>query len=222
MSNESAIAVVQSKVHEYKIFAERILSYINHNPVLRDNVHSHKYRVKDLTHLDAKISRKNEELQEKGEELISSENILKKVTDISGIRILHLHQGQLEHIHRTFQEYVENGDIFLYEQPKAYTWDPEYGELFSSLGMDVRQKDSFYTSVHYVFKASENSDVTCEVQVRTLFEEVWGELDHTVNYPTETDSLAIKEQLKVFARIVGAGTRMSHSIFKLIDMEAGN
>ncbi|CAH6853774.1 GTP pyrophosphokinase [Vibrio chagasii] len=219
MENQLAINVVVEKQYEYKIFSDRIISYINHNPTLKDNVHSFKARSKDLQHLDEKITRKNLELEAKNEELISEDNILDKVTDISGIRILHLHQGQIGKIHEAFMHYVNNGDIFLYENPKAYTWDPEYAELFESLGIEVKQKESFYTSVHYVFKASENSTTTCELQVRTLFEEVWGELDHTVNYPHETTNLAITEQLKVFARIVGAGTRMSHSIFKLIESD---
>lgn len=42
-----------------------------------------------------------------------------------------------------------------------------------------------------------------------------GEIDHAVNYPKKSESIFIKEQLKVFAGIVGAGTRMSHSIFKI-------
>ncbi|HFD4038264.1 TPA: hypothetical protein ACF3XN_003013 [Vibrio parahaemolyticus] len=219
MNNQAAIDVIAGKLHEYKIFSDRIISYISHNPKLSENVHSFKCRTKDFDHLDKKITRKNQELASEGKELISEDNVQKKVTDIAGIRILHLHQGQLESIHQTFMEYIDRGDIFLYEKPKAYTWDPEYAHFFQSLEMDVKQKDSFYTSVHYVFKASEGSDVTCEVQVRTLFEEVWGELDHTINYPLETENTVIKEQLKVFARIVGAGTRMSHSIFNLIQME---
>lgn len=161
MNNQDTINVIMAKQHEYKIFADRIISYINHNPILSKNVHSFKFRTKDLEHLDEKISRKNKELEAKGEELISPDNVQKKITDIAGIRILHLHQGQLETIHETFMSYVQERDVFLYEKPKAYTWDPEYAELFESLGMVVEQKESFYTSVHYVFKASENSDVTC-------------------------------------------------------------
>jgi len=35
---------------------------------------------------------------------------------------------------------------------------------------------SYYTSVHYLVKPKEESNIICEIQVETLFEEIWGEL----------------------------------------------
>lgn len=215
MNNKAIVDFFEEKMSDYEMFADRIQSYITRNPILKKNVHSFKRRTKNLTHLDKKIDRKNERLKAKGLPEINSENAQKNITDIIGIRILHLHQGQFDSIHKELMGYVNKGDIFLYETPKAYTWDPEYAKYFKSLGIITEEKESFYTSVHYVFKASENSDVTCEVQVRTLLEEVWGEIDHAVNYPEENENKIIKEQLKIFARIVGAGTGMSHSILKI-------
>ena len=168
-----------------------------------------------MDHLNEKISRKNDKLKELGHVEINKDNVMDLITDIVGIRILHLHQGQFDAIHKRLMKYVDDGELALYENPKAYTWDPEYASFFRDEGINTEQKESFYTSVHYVFKANPTSKITCEVQVRTLFEEVWGEIDHAVNYPKESESIFIKEQLKVFARIVGAGTRMSHSIFKI-------
>ena len=48
-----------------------------------------------------------------------------------------------------------------------------------------------------------------------MFEEVWGEIDHTFNYPEPSKNKVVQEQLKVLARVVGAGTRLSDSIFEL-------
>ncbi|MGG6110279.1 RelA/SpoT domain-containing protein [Pantoea allii] len=215
MKNEKIVSVIKNKMHEYEIFSDRIISYLNRNPVLLENVHSFKRRTKDLEHLDEKISRKNKKNRKEKKPLITKNNVMDVITDIVGIRILHLHQGQFELIHDQLMKYVNDGDLSLYEDPKAYTWDPEYADFFRKKLIHTEQKESFYTSVHYVFKANAESKLTCEVQVRTLFEEVWGEIDHTVNYPIESKDMVIKEQLKVFARIVGAGTRMSHSIFKI-------
>ena len=47
---------------------------------------------------------------------------------------------------------------------------------------------------------------------RTLAEEVWGEISHTINYPEETGSEACKEQLKVLARLVSGCSRLVDSI----------
>lgn len=66
------------------------------------------------------------------------------------------------------------------------------------------------------------SDVTCETQVRTLFEEIWGEIDHTINYPHATNSIACKEQIRVLAKLVSTGTRLAGSIFRTYDKYKNN
>ena len=47
-----------------------------------------------------------------------------------------------------------------------------------------------------------------------LFEEIWGEIDHTINYPYPTEIVACKEQLRVLAKLVSTGTRLADSIFR--------
>jgi putative GTP pyrophosphokinase len=61
--------------------------------------------------------------------------------------------------------------------------------------------------------------VTCEIQVRTLFEEIWGEIDHTLNYPDTTASVACKEQLRVLAKLASTGTRLADAIFTVAEHE---
>ena len=68
--------------------------------------------------------------------------------------------------------------------------------------------------MHYLVKPNNNSDLCCEIQVRTLFEEIWGEIDHAINYPHQTDSVACREQLRVLSKLVSTGTRLSDSIFR--------
>lgn len=216
---DDAIKVIQEDIHSYELLHDKLLSYLKRDPVLKYLVHSFKSRFKDLGNLKTKLERKNHadsllpRAEQKGP--ITASNIKDRITDICGIRILHLYIGQFEKIHKELMKYVDSGELALFESPKAYTWDPEYSKMFNELGVKPKLKESFYTSVHYVFKPRADSDITCEVQVRTLFEEVWGEIDHAFNYPEESESKVIKEQLKVLARVVGAGTRLSDSIFEL-------
>ncbi|MDT3335756.1 RelA/SpoT domain-containing protein [Shewanella sp. SP1S1-7] len=216
---DDAINFIKDDMHSYELLHDKFLSYINRDPELKKLVHSYKSRFKDLDHLKSKIERKNHDdlMLPEGERKgpITKDNIKARITDICGIRILHLYIGQFEAIHKTLMKYVESGELALFEPPKAYTWDPEYSKTFAALGVSPKLKESFYTSVHYVFKPRADSNITCEVQVRTLFEEVWGEIDHTFNYPEPSKSKVIQEQLKVLARVVGAGTRLSDSIFEL-------
>ena len=107
--------------------------------------------------------------------------------------MLHLYQDQAKPIHEAILDRVQNKDWVLEEDPKAYTWDPESVSFFKAMGLEVKFKDSFYTSVHYLVKPRIDSPLCCEIQVRTLFEEIWGEVDHALNYPTPTEIVACRE-----------------------------
>ena len=171
-----------------------------------------------MDHLLEKIERKNQidsqkSLEERRGE-ITKDNFFERVTDIAGVRVLHLHLSQFIIIHNEIMKTVEDEEFVLCEDPKAYTWDPESKKFFDSLGINTEQKDSFYTSIHYVLKPNSRSKATCEVQVRTLLEEVWGEIDHTMNYPKPVDDDHCREQIRVLARLVGAGSHLADSIMR--------
>jgi len=203
---------VKSEFHRYKIFKDGVVSVFTEDPIIKGPppvVHSIKARMKNESHLRDKIIRKYST-----EDPISQENVFDRVTDIAGVRILHLYQDQFTKIHECIQKQIDYGDWVLYETPKAYTWDPEFQDFFTRQGLEVEVKESFYTSIHYIVKPRKDSFITCEVQVRTLFEEIWGEIDHAINYPHPTDILSCREQLRVLARLVGAGSRLADSIFR--------
>lgn len=209
---EVIIEQVQSKLHDIDLFRENTVRFFETHPDLTQSlqiVHSVKSRMKDFEHLREKIQRKSST-----DDPITPENIFDRVTDIAGVRVLHLCQSQFTQIHSAIKQKLESQDWVLYEQPKAYTWDPESQDFFASHDLKVDIKESLYTSIHYVIKPREDSPVTCEIQVRTLFEEIWGEIDHMVNYPDPTDSEFCKEQIGVLARLVGAGSLLADSIWR--------
>ena len=216
-SMEAIIARVESERHNIDLFRENTARFFETHPTLTQSpqiVHSVRSRMKDLQHLREKIQRKSST-----EDPITPENIFDRVTDIAGVRVLHLYQAQFTQIHRAINQKLDSQDWILYEKPKAYTWDPESRGFFENQGLSVEVKESLYTSVHYVIKPREDSPVSCEIQVRTLFEEVWGEIDHLVNYPEPTDNVARREQIGVLARLVGAGSRLADSICRVYDDE---
>ena len=209
-SMETIIEQVQSQLHDIDLFRDYTVRFFETHPDLTQSpqiVHSVKSRMKDLQHLREKVQRKSST-----EDPITPENIFDRVTDIAGVRVLHLYQAQFTHIHHAISQKLDSQDWILYEDPKAYTWDPESRGFFENQGLNVEVKESLYTSVHYVIKPREDSPVSCEIQVRTLLEEVWGEIDHLVNYPEPTDSITCREQIGVLARLVGAGSRLADSI----------
>jgi putative GTP pyrophosphokinase len=172
-------------------------------------IHTIKYRLKDPNHLRDKILRKWN-----ADDPITTENLYARITDLIGVRVLHLYQDQFPYLHSHIQNQVDNGDWFLHEQPVAYSWDPESRDFFQDFGLKAEIKDSYYTSIHYVIKPKRDSNICCEVQVRTLFEEIWGEIDHKINYPHPTENRACREQLRVLSKLVSTGTRLADSIFR--------
>lgn len=214
---DKIIAEFKKNIEAFEIFQKNIRNFFESRALSR-YVHSVRHRIKDIDHLIEKIERKNrqdKELpieQQKG--LITAENLFSRITDIAGIRVLHLHSSQLEHIHNALMEKVDDEEFFLVEDPIAYTWNIDSTEIFSNLGITRKVKDSYYTSVHYVLRPNSKSPARCEVQVRTLLEETWGEIDHTMNYPKPTDDIYCREQLRILAKLIGAGSHLADSIMR--------
>lgn len=195
------------------LFIKNVEDFFRTNTTLnRSNIiHSVKSRHKDPEHLRDKLKRKSEK-----NVIITKETLLSQVTDLNGVRILHLYLDQFPKIHSEIMRQINDLDEWkLVEQPKAYSWDPECQEFFKNLGIEPEIKATNYTSVHYVVKPNnEKNLICCEIQVRTLFEEIWGEIDHAINYPHEIESIACKEQIRVLAKLVSTGTRLADSIFR--------
>ena len=211
--SESAISAYEDAMHDFRIFMDGVVGYIGSHPKLtgKNNVvHSTRYRLKDVASLRHKIERKNSEGK-----VIDEENLFSEITDLAGVRVLHLFQHSFSDIDAVIRSRVDAGDWFLGERPKAYTWDPEAAAFFSNFDVEVRQKATSYTSVHYLLRPRADSFVCCELQVRTLFEEIWGEVDHQINYPDPVESLACREQILVLSKVVGAGSRLLDALHRI-------
>jgi ppGpp synthetase/RelA/SpoT-type nucleotidyltranferase len=172
-------------------------------------IHSVKSRLKAEDHLREKIRRK---YVAEGAITFPPEDLGIRVTDLSGVRVMHLHQTQFTKIRELLSAKIASGDWYSVET-KAFTWDPESAAYFRALGLEPEVRDTFYTSVHYTIRPNETSKLVCEIQIRTLFEEIWGEVDHTLNYPDKTKIRSHQEQLRVLSKLVGAGSRLLDSIF---------
>ncbi|MCU4580980.1 RelA/SpoT domain-containing protein [Acinetobacter gyllenbergii] len=211
------IETYEKNFDSLELFYKTIISFFEGRS-LKKVVHSIRHRLKDIDHLLEKVERKNLENKNKQEEAqlepINGSNLFERITDMAGVRVLHLHQKQFQIIHEAIMMKVEDGDFYLFEKPKAYTWDPDSKKFFNSLGIETSQKESFYTSIHYVLKPNSRSFITCEIQVRTLLEEVWGEIDHNMNYPTPTSDEYCLENIRILARLVSTGSHLADSIMR--------
>jgi putative GTP pyrophosphokinase len=178
-------------------------------------IHSYKTRVKEPEHLRDKLRRKWRKAQAASVECdVTVDNLYDRINDLAGLRLLHLHTLQFPAINAALGGiFVEDGYEVI-EGPTARTWDDEYRRYFESIGVATVGSERMYTSVHYVIKPNKHSKISAEIQVRTLAEELWGEVDHSINYPTPSEVLACQEQIKVLARVTSSCTRLVDSIFR--------
>jgi len=226
--NSAERNLIKSLVAHYvknRSFVEVMLKQLSDailgSPALMAHVHSTKGRLKDPTHLEDKLLRKLAEAKGKKRPFtISEKNLLYRITDLAGFRILHLHTEQIISIDRELRAVFKEYRFPLMEKPKARTWDDENRALFRRAGIRTIKSPKLYTSVHYVVQSNSSTKATCEIQVRTLAEELWGEVDHTLNYPHESLILSCREQIKVLARVTSSCSRLVDSIFR--SAEAGS
>jgi len=217
---DSVVEYYKDNQHRLIQFQASVEAFFSKHPKLNEKpfplIHSIKTRIKDPEHLKDKIERK----KAKGID-ITEENLFREITDLIGLRVLHIYQDQFPIIHNEILDYINQGDWVFVENPKAMTWDPESKQMYDELNIETEVRATFYTSVHYLIKPNNNNPnpICCEIQVRTLFEEIWGEIDHSINYPHPTENTSCKEQLRVLSKLVGTGTRLADSIFRTLNQK---
>lgn len=207
VKNQDHFALVLSQLKDHVLADRNLMS----------QVHSIKWRIKDPDHLRDKLLRKLGDAKARHKNFnITEDSLFLKINDLAGFRILHLHTKQIDHINKALQKRFGEALYRLVEGPVAKTWDDESRKYFGEIGIrtERNKESSLYTSVHYVIRPNLRTKSTCEIQVRTLADEVWGEVDHAINYPYKVTSVACQEQIQVLARVTTSCSRLVDSIFK--------
>ncbi|MFR8764486.1 MAG: hypothetical protein ACLVGC_11020 [Bacteroides uniformis] len=175
------------------------------------HVHSVRYRVKDAEHLIEKIIRKKMSDSSRN---LSYETYFGEIDDLVGIRILHLFKDEWEPIHEYITERWN-----LKETPTAYYRkgdSKEYLDEYEKKGCDLKEHPYGYRSIHYIITEDILSvRLSCEIQVRTVFEEAWSEIDHKIRYPYDMDNPIFKQYLLIFNRLSGSADEMGTFLITL-------
>jgi len=209
---DGLVSHFQDNLPVFETFLKQLRSVVEH-ATLQPYIHSIKTRIKDPNHLRNKLVRKMVVALEGGPPFdYTSENLFRQINDLVGVRLLHLYTRQMGDIHRILTDLLDEHRFTVIEA-SARTWDLESKAYFKSIGIETRDSDSLYTSVHYIVDPTARTPRTAEIQVRTLAEEIWGEVDHTINYPRKSESHSCREQLMALARVTSGCSRLVDSIF---------
>lgn len=213
-----------------KEFVDRYLSDLD-----KSKFHSFRYRIKEPEHLIEKIIRKRKENYRKYKDL-TKDNYLKFITDIIGIRGLILFKEQWIDFHKYIIDIFENSSLqyisdyikdfdedinhtYIAEPPVAHIRDGDDRRMYRHILRDeciLSQK--IYRSVHYVLKYR---GIYLEIQVRTLFEEGWGEIEHDIVYPYNINDKNLINYSKLLNRLVGLADEMG-SYFNTLRTETAD
>ena len=212
ISWDALIAIAEKKEadeHKFRTTAQTIANYLQTIPA----VHSVRWRVKDTEHLIAKIIRKHIEKSQKYKD-INPENYSSIIRDIVGIRALHLFKGEYIEIDSSIRNTL---DLDESEGVVVYTRKGDNTEQYDPTLFKTEPHKAGYRSIHYIFSSKTfKQEIFCELQIRTLFEEGWSEIDHKVRYPDFTDNLLINEYLLVFNRLCGGADDMGTFVQMLV------
>lgn len=188
----------------------------------KTGLHSYRTRIKTAEHLVEKIIRRRVENYLKYWKL-DRNNYLKFVTDIIGFRGLLLYREDWVVFHKhllsrfenrpewyvydCLRDFEEDRDYYMVEAPKVHMRSGDYGDIYSDwISSDNIYSQKYYRSVHYIVKYR---GVYLELQVRTLFEEGWGEIDHHILYPYKKKNPMLTEFSELLNRLAGMGDEMA-------------
>ncbi|MBD3300234.1 MAG: hypothetical protein GF347_02690 [Candidatus Moranbacteria bacterium] len=178
-----------------------------------DKVHSIRYRIKDADNLIAKIIRKKIQNPSR---IINIRNYKKEITDLIGVRVLHLFKNDWKHIH----EFIKSNWIFYQnKKPIVYYREGDSVKMIKSFEKKeclVKEHPFGYRSVHYLIESRPGKEPhIAELQVRTIFEEAWSEIDHTVRYPNQIKNPLLEQYLVMFNGLVGSADEMGSYVVHL-------
>lgn len=141
-------------------------------------------RIKHPEKVVEKIFRKSESFPNK----LSFDSIV-RMHDKIGIRVIVYFSSQLSLIDRE----LRNSTVFELDEntpPEAF-FTPEKLRRLGLSHVVSKHKDSGYSSIHYMARLRDssipiNERPVFEIQVRTLAQELWCELEHVLSYKPET------------------------------------
>ena len=201
--------------------------YLSNKLQFCDEINSVRWRVKDPIHLLTKIVRKRKEaIKEKNNKSkylsINVENYKEIITDLVGLRAIFL----FKHHWKIVDSYVcsnfrinEDEDIVIYHAPEddlSYYYDDGYSKEINGTKLKYTrsEKASKYRSTHYIIDANFPHNFKLELQIRSILDEAWGEIDHFLRYPDHQEDAQLKRQMTVLNGAINGCEELVTTYFK--------
>jgi ppGpp synthetase/RelA/SpoT-type nucleotidyltranferase len=196
------VAFLQEK-EKYKRLAEYIVDLIQDDPSTpKESLHTIIYRLKDELRLIEKITKLNIARLETGLPAITKKNYQECIGDLLGVRIICLRLSDIGKIEIYLKLLSEENIIHFIQGPdqkKSFILPTAPGHSIED-GTDLRYTG--YSSIHYQIQLGENCDAPAELkklqielQLRTILEEAWSEIDHKYRYVRSRSGFQLPEHI---------------------------
>lgn len=144
------------------------------------------------------------------------------LTDLVGVRVILSYRGDWCEIHKALvalfplksKEVYKNGilhhesnDTFMAEWPKVYYASGDDISTFEAQGLEAKLHKKGYRSIHYTISFM---NTYIELQVRTIYDEAWSDVDHRYVYKQEANPS--NEALKELSYMLCQLTNLSNDI----------
>lgn len=200
---------IYADFNKFKDSYETQANFIANTLRTHEKIHSVKARVKDGERLIEKIIRKTPDRKEKyGSDFqFTVDNYKNEINDLIGIRAIHIFKDDWEDIHNFILRTWKVIEI------TANVREGDDTKRFEELDIQIKSRKSGYRSVHYLIEFfPTNQQVIAEIQVRTIFEEGYGEIDHQLRYSHSEIPEVLELNLLLFNRIAGSSDEMASLI----------
>lgn len=204
-----ALTALYLDFNEYKSTYQSQAEFIAITLRAHKKIHFVKSRVKDSERLIEKIIRKTPERKaiHGADFQFTVDNYKEEITDLIGIRAIHIFKEDWEDIHN----FISNTWKII--EITANVREGDDTQRFEELNITINSRKSGYRSVHYLIEFfPTNQKVIAEIQVRTIFEEGYGEIDHQLRYSHKEIPAILASNLLLFNRIAGSSDEMASFI----------
>ncbi len=192
------VAFLKEKI-KYEKLGDYILHLIKDDPSApKNHFHTITYRIKEEKRFIEIIEKENKNLPN-GQPPITVKNFRERIGDLLGLRLICLRLADIKILEAYFHYLVEENIFQFVEKPKqkrSFILPLDPGEENGNHDLLY----SGYSSIHYQITLSDGLTVPdeikglqVEIQLRTILEEAWGEIDHKYRYAHSRSGTVLPE-----------------------------
>lgn len=219
--------------------AERELLHLISQAFRNIPCYAYKSRVKSDARLIEKLGRKRAS---------KPEYTLESITDVVGLRIVTLFRREMPEVVKQVVALINHDSKFapnIFEKKSLrevviYSANPNFDEIAASvkeflaevgLEAEIKASKEGYSSIHIVSTIGSANKVPVEIQVRTVFEDAWGEIDHKFGYVIRSgkghdapikNPRYVQGHLKILKKFADACAEYADAIFEEATTDASS